>query len=145
MTVCLCERSLTRVVGSVTLAMDKARKGAWSEEGKGSAAHARGKPGKEVARVVKETLLGWLFGVCIGRRMRDGRRLCTGDRPGDNVEQGASLQPRQRHGGGGPEGFHPALSAACSGGAPCQRDLGRHPRRESGSARGRRGLSGGHC
>src|SRR5215208_5922662 len=44
-TSCLCERSLTRVLGSVTLEMDKARKGAWSEEGKGSAAHTRGKPG----------------------------------------------------------------------------------------------------
>jgi len=40
-----CERSLTRVLGSVTLAIDKASKGAWSEKGKGSAAHARGKPG----------------------------------------------------------------------------------------------------
>src|SRR5215208_7633223 len=85
---CLYNCSLTRVVGSVTLAMDKARKGAWSDEGKGSAAHARGKPGKEVARVVGETLLCWLFGVFIGRRMRDGRRLCTGDRPGNNVKQG---------------------------------------------------------
>jgi len=44
-TVHLWETSLTRVLGSVTLAMDKARKGAWSAEGKGSAAHVRGKPG----------------------------------------------------------------------------------------------------
>ena len=41
----LCGSSLTRVLGSVTLAIDKARKGAWSEVGKGSAAHTRGKPG----------------------------------------------------------------------------------------------------
>src|SRR5918992_1012731 len=95
--------------------MDKASKGAWSEKGKVSAAHAWGKPGEEVVRVVKETLLGWLFGVCIGRRMRDGRRLCTGDRPGDDVEQGYSLQPRQRHGGGGSEGVHPALSETWMG------------------------------
>jgi len=32
--VSLCERSLTRVSGSVTLAMDNASKSAWSEEGK---------------------------------------------------------------------------------------------------------------
>jgi len=42
---CLYERSLTRVVGSVTLEMVKGSKGAWSEKGKVSAAHARGKPG----------------------------------------------------------------------------------------------------
>jgi len=58
---CLCARSLTRVLGSVTLAIDKARKGAWSEKGKVSAAHAWGKPGKEVARVVGEMVLGWLL------------------------------------------------------------------------------------
>ena len=44
-TVRLCECSLTRVIGSVTLAIDKASKGAWSEEGKVPAAHAWGKPG----------------------------------------------------------------------------------------------------
>ena len=41
--VCLCERSLTRVLGSVTLAIDKASKGAWSDEGKVSAVHVWGK------------------------------------------------------------------------------------------------------
>ncbi len=34
LTICLRERSLTRVLGSVTLATDKASKGAWWEEGK---------------------------------------------------------------------------------------------------------------
>src|SRR3954453_18784271 len=115
---CLCERSLARVLRSVTLAVDKARNGSWLGKGLRCACACSGKAGIGGAACRRDTqvmLLGRVSEVCIERRVRDGRRLCAGDRPGNYVEQGDSLQPRQRDGGGGPAGIHAVLPEAWMG------------------------------
>ena len=82
----LCETSLTLGWGSVTLGMEIVSKSAWL--GKGPDARALLEKGKEVARVVtkREDVTRVDIRVRIERRVRDGRRFCAGDRPGDHVE-----------------------------------------------------------